>query len=158
MSEPVLHQLAARISFLLGTWQGAGTGEYPTIDPFAFEEEIRYTHIGKPFLAYAQRTWHPEKKQPMHSEMGYYRPLENGGIEIVIAQPTGIIEIQEGTVDGQRITTTSTLVARTTTAKEVTQIERTITVDGDVLRYEARMAAVGQPLQHHLSAELKRIG
>jgi len=158
MSEPALHELTARISFLLGTWQGAGKGEYPTIEPFAFEEEIRFAHIGKPFLTYTQRTWHPEKKMPMHSEMGYFRPLENGGIEIVIAQPTGIIEIQEGTVDGQTITTRSTVVAKTTTAKDVSQIERTITVDGDVLRYTARMAAMGQPLQHHLSAELKRIG
>ena len=158
MTEPALHELTARIAFLLGTWQGAGKGEYPTIEPFAFEEEIRFTHIGKPFLVYQQRTWHPEKKMPMHSEMGYYRPLENGGIEIVIVQPTGIIEIQEGTVEGQTITTKSKLVAKTTTAKEVTEIERTLTVDGDDLRYTARMAAVGRPLQHHLSAELKRIG
>ena len=158
MSEPQLHELAARIAFLLGTWQGVGKGEYPTIDSFGFGEEIRFTHVGKPFLAYTQRTWHPEKKNPMHSEMGYFRPLENGGIEIVIVQPTGIIEIQEGTIDGQTITTTSKLVAKTTTAKDVTQIERTIEVDGDVLRYTARMAAVGQPLQHHLSAELRRVG
>jgi hypothetical protein len=158
MNEPALHEQAARISFLLGTWQGAGKGEYPTIDPFGFEEEIRFTHVGKPFLAYTQRTWHPEKKHPMHSEMGYFRPLEGGGIEIVIVQPTGIIEIQEGAVDRQRITTTSMLVGKTTTAKDVTQIERTIEVEGDVLRYEVRMAAVGRPLQHHLSAELKRIG
>jgi hypothetical protein len=158
MSEPALHEHAARVAFLLGTWRGSGKGEYPTIDTFAFEEEVGFTHSGKPFLAYTQRTWHPEKKLPMHAETGYYRPLDNGRIEIVIVQPTGIIEIQEGMVDGQRITTTSLLVAKTTTAKEVTQIERTIEVEGDMLRYEARMAAMGQPLQHHLSAELRRVG
>ena len=158
MSEPALHEQAARIGFLLGTWQGAGKGEYPSIDPFAYEEEIRFTHNGKPFLAYTQRTWHPEKELPMHAETGYFRPLENGGIEIVIVQPTGIIEVQEGMLDGTTITTTSKLVAKTTTAKEVTKVERTFTVDGDTLRYEVRMAAVGQPLQHHLSAELRRIG
>jgi hypothetical protein len=157
MSEPVLHEQAARIAFLLGTWQGAGQGEYSTIDAFGFEEEIRFAHSGKPFLAYTQRTWHPEKKLPMHAEMGYFRPLADGGIEIVIVQPTGIIEIQEGTIEGQTITTTSTLVAKTSTAKDVTHIERSIVVEGDVLRYDVRMAAVGQPLQHHLSAELKRI-
>ncbi|HJT36977.1 MAG TPA: FABP family protein [Actinomycetota bacterium] len=158
MSELQLHELAARIGFLLGTWQGAGKGEYPTIDPFAYEEEVRFTHNGKPFLAYAQRTWHPEKKMAMHAETGYYRPLENGRIEIVIAQPTGIVEIQEGVVDGTTIRTASTLVARTSTAKDVTVLERTLEVEGDVLRYEIRMAAVGRPLQHHLGAELRRIG
>jgi hypothetical protein len=158
MSDPPLHELAARIGFLLGAWQGAGKGEYPTIDPFSFEEEIRFTHNGKPFLAYTQRTWHPEKKHAMHGEAGYFRPLENGGIEIVVAQPTGIVEIQEGVVEGTTIRARSTLVATTTTAKDVTGLERTIEVEGDVLRYDVNMAAVGQPLQHHLHAELRRIG
>jgi hypothetical protein len=157
MSEPALHEQAARISFLLGTWRGAGKGEYPTIDPFAYEEEVRFTHNGKPFLAYTQRTWHPEKGHAMHGEAGYFRPLENGRIEIVMVHPTGIVEVQEGTVDGNTVAVSSKLVGKTSTAKEVTALERTFEVDGDVLRYEVRMAAVGQPLQHHLGAELRKV-
>ena len=152
--EPELHPDLASVAFLLGTWQGEGKGHYPTIDDFSYMEEIRFWHVGKPLLSYSQRTWHPVKGFAMHAEMGYWRIQPEGRIEIVLAHPTGIAEIQEGTVQGSTIDVATSTVARTTTAKEVNRLERTFTVDGDVLRYDVRMAAVGVPLTHHLSAEL----
>src|SRR5216683_2490724 len=89
--EPMIstdvHPALAPVTFLLGTWRGEGEGQYPSIKPFRYREEIRFTHNGKPFLIYAQRTEAIDTGQPMHAEAGYLRLVGEGRLEFVIAQP-----------------------------------------------------------------------
>jgi hypothetical protein len=157
MAEPSLHPDAAPLGFLLGTWRGEGTGHYPTIAPFGYGEEVRFWHVGKPFVAYSQRTWALDDRRPLHSEAGFWRPKPDGIVELVIAIPTGHVEVDEGTVEGTTVSVSSRTVSFTTTAKAVTAVARRLEVDGDVLRYVMSMAAVGEPLQEHLTAELGRV-
>jgi len=154
---PTVHPAVAALGFLLGTWAGRGTGGYATIAPFAYEEEVRVSHVGRPYLSYAQRTWHPDDGRAMHAETGYLRLGEGGHVEMVIAHPTGVVEVEEGTLSGRTLELRSRVVASTSTAKEVTALTRRISVEGDVLDYVVGMGAVGQELQEHLTGTLRRV-
>ena len=155
-----LHPGIGILAPLVGTWAGEGFGDYPTIRPFDYLEEVTFGHVGKPFLNYSQRTRSPDG-QPMHAETGYLRVPSGGRAELVLAQPSGLTEIDEGTVsagpDGLVIELASISVGMTSTAKEVRSVARSIRVDGDELFYTLKMGAMGLELQHHLTASLHRI-
>ncbi|WAJ47038.1 FABP family protein [Mycobacterium sp. Aquia_216] len=155
-----LHPDLAALAPLLGTWAGRGAGEYPTIQPFEYLEEVVFSHVGKPFLAYAQKTKGVADGKPLHAETGYLRVPEPGHVELVLAHPSGVTEIEVGsyevTGDVIEIELATTSVGLTPTAKEVSALGRSFRIDGGRLSYSVRMGAVGQPLQHHLTAVLQR--
>ena len=153
---PPIHDAVAHLSFLLGHWMGNGSGHYPTIDDFNYGEQVWFEHVGKPFLSYRQGTKHADTGLPLHAEAGYLRPVGTAGIELVLVQPSGIVELHEGEVDGTSLRLRSTAVLTTATAKDVTEVERSIDVADGKLSYDMSMAAVGLELQHHLSATLTR--
>ncbi len=154
------HPDIAHLAPLLGTWRGSGHGEYPTIEPFDYHEEIRFGHVGRPFLTYRQRTRHAGDGRSLHAETGYLRSTGADRVELILAHPTGVTEICEGRVavadDGLRLELDSTHVGNSSTAKLVTALGRSIHLAGDTIDYSLRMAAVGQPKRHHLSATLHR--
>ena len=156
------------LAWLVGTWAGAGVVGYPTMEADQrFGQEVSFSHDGRPFLSYSSRTWLLDDEgrpgQPLASETGYWRPVAapegsaGTGLEVLLAHPTGIVEVYLGTADGPRITLQTDAVVRTTTAKEYTAATRLYgLVEGDLL-WVLDMAAVGQPLTSHASARLKRV-
>lgn len=156
-----LHPDLEPLKFLLGDWEGAGVGGYPTIESFQFGQEISFTHIGKPYLVYQSRTWRLDEEgnigAPMATESGYWRPQGGGRIEVILAHPTGFAEIYVGEITGTRVELVTDVVARTQGAKQVTAGRRLYGLIGTDLGYAYDMAAMGHELQSHLSAQLKRV-
>jgi hypothetical protein len=158
MTAPPLHPDCRPLLFLLGRWDGEGRGLWAADPPFTYREEVLIDHTGKPFLRYAQRTWATDDGRPMHSEVGYLRPLPGPAVELLVAQPTGFVEIHSGpVVDGVLELECQTLGVAPS-AKPVTAVSRRIWVeDGSVLRYLLRLGMNRETPADHLTAALRRV-
>lgn len=165
--DPTLPPPLVPLAWLVGVWAGAGVVGYPTMsEDVRFGQEVEFSTDGRPFLAYRSRTWllddDGNRGRPLSTETGFWRtagPAEAGGtaLEVLLAHPTGFVEIYVGAVEGPRIMLATDLVARTTTAKEYTSASRLYgLVEGDLL-WAMDMSALGKPLQSHASARLKRV-
>jgi nitrobindin-like protein len=149
------------VSWLLGTWRGVGVGGYPTVPEFRFSQELTFSELpGKPFVHHLSRSWllddDGNEVRPLAQETGYWRPEADGSIELVLAHPTGFAEIWIGQADGAKIELSTDVVVRTATSKDYTAGHRLYgLVDGDLL-WAYDMAAMGEALQPHLSATLRR--
>jgi len=169
MSISELPEELVPLSWLIGRWAGVGLGQYPTIDDFRFGQEISFTTDGRPFLAYASRSWllddDGEKVRPLATETGYWRPRPDGVVEVTMAHPTGYAELWLGTVEvlgvenaainSARATITTDVIAASPSAKKYTAGERLYGLVNGELMWTYDMAAVDQPLTNHLSARLR---
>lgn len=155
-AAPDLHPELALLAFLLGTWSGEGVGGYPTIESFAFGQQVTFSHYGKPVLEYTSRSWAVADGRPLARESGWWRLRPGGHLEVLLAHPMGVAEVWLGTVTGTKVELGTDVVARTPAAVEVTAGRRLYGLVDEELMWAYDMAAVGQPLQPHLSARLHR--
>ena len=77
-----LHPDCGPVAWLLGTWRGSGHGDYPTIEPYEFGQELIFTHDGRPFFHYMSRAWitdaNGEKVRDAAIETGFLRCRARG--------------------------------------------------------------------------------
>jgi hypothetical protein len=160
---PDLHPALLGLLPFLGVWRGRGQGGYPTIEnDFRYAQEIRLTHDGRPFMHYEARSWlvQPDGTpiRPAAREVGWWRPVQGtDDVEVLLAHPTGFLELYVGRVDKLQLELATDAVVRTATAKEVTAGHRLYGIVDGALLYAYDMAGLGQGLQPHLSARLERV-
>lgn len=72
-----MHPELAKLSFLLGRWEGLGVAGYPDTEEFQFTQVIEFTHDGHPHLNYRSQVWRVNEDgsrgEPVTSESGYWR-------------------------------------------------------------------------------------
>ena len=149
---------------LVGVWRGEGEVNYPTIDgPRKFACQLTIAHDGRPFLYHESRAWLLDDEgnviRPAAREVGWWRPQPDDTIELLLAHATGIVEVFYGKPRTQTSWELGTdAVVRTSTAKMVTGAQRLygLVSNGD-LGYVEERAMVGEPMQPHVSAYLRRV-
>jgi hypothetical protein len=92
----------------------------------------------------------------MHSEMGYWRPQQDGSVEVVIAHSFGLTEIMRGSCSNDAVILDSVSFEGTPTAKMVAAEHRDLRLEGDALHYEMGMSFGDNEMQNHLVATLKK--
>ena len=90
-----------------------------------------------------------------------WRPLEGQAdgtnVELLLAHPTGFVEMYAGVAEPAKVELRTDGVLRSPTAKEYSAAHRLYGLVNSNLMWVMDMAAMGEPLTSHVSAELKRL-
>ena len=161
---PAMTALEA-LRLLEGRWRGTGRGAFSTIRPFEFEEETTFSFAPEyPLLRYEQRTVLLPGRAASHWELGFFRPVAEGMVEVSNAQESGRVEVLRGAhaaLDGACAGGFRLSLRKHSLGNDprVLETERIITLSGGTLHYEKYMVTTttAQPVREkHLEAWLAR--
>lgn len=140
---------------LVGEWKGEGHGDFPTMDPFDYVEEIVFSQIDDRVVGYQQRAWAADDLEILHFETGVWRASSDGHLEVTVALP-GVAEVSEGSASDGLIRLVSSSMGRATGGAALVSSQRSYEVRGDTLTYDIHMGTASTPLQPHIRAVLSR--
>jgi hypothetical protein len=146
---------------LLGEWHGEGQAAGPDGD-HRFGQWVRFGHDGRGFLSYESRTWRLTDDGrvvgPADRESGFWRAGSGDDLDVVVANPEGLVEVYVGRA---RTTTswelTSDVLARTPDAPDVRAATRLYGIVDGALLYAVDRAVGEAPAAPTMSARLERI-
>ncbi|XP_071798233.1 uncharacterized protein [Asterias amurensis] len=156
-----VHEAIQPLTWLLGHWDSfEANGEFPTIGPFTYRETLDVSHVGQPMLNFFSEAWDSKSSKPLHRESGFIR-IKPGTKEVayICAQNIGLVDLEEGEVDGTSVTFATKFLCRMSFAKEpeTTEIKRTFCLKDDVLEQIVFMATKSTPtLTKHLHVKYRK--
>jgi len=168
-----LHPSLVPIAWLVGRWEGVGVVGYAGVEEVRFGQEVEFRHDGRDFLHYSSQLHLLDDAggvaAPIDSETGYWRvpvaadPVAAAAtspgvdVEVLLAHPTGVVEVYVGRATGARVDLSTDVVARTRTATEYAAARRLYgNVEGELM-WALDVAAGGHPMASYASAALKRL-
>jgi hypothetical protein len=157
-----IHDALLALLPLVGVWRGAGTGVVASTGAeFAYGQQLKIVHDGRPFLVYESRTWLVDAAgaviRQAWRESGFWRPGRGpDDIELVLASNTGQALVLAGAAGDQRWELETVSAEHAPSAKDVDGERRLYAMLGDELAYATELAPAGAPFAPHLNARLAR--
>lgn len=161
MQRNAQFELLARLT---GEWHGTGRGQFPTIEAFEYEEQLRFwlRDEDQESIAYEQKTWvlTGSAREESHWETGFVQLRDVDGetrVEVLNAQNSGRVEVLRGVLEereaGFVCTLESVVLAHDARMR---RSARRWELCGDELRCSCTMATDAVPeSKPHLSVTLR---
>lgn len=150
------------LGWLVGRWEGTGNGTDHEGNDFEFEQRIEFKHNGGNYLYYAAQSFllgeEGAEPTPLDMETGFWRPMPDASLEVVLANSGGWTELLVGKIAVTRIDLRSDAVVRAESAAVPHTAGQRLygKVEGDLM-YALDRATTEHDLRPHMWARLKRV-
>ncbi|MGC2192450.1 MAG: FABP family protein [Candidatus Dormiibacterota bacterium] len=154
---PPVAELLAPFSSWLGRWEGEGRGLWEADPPFRYRESLTIESVpNRSLLRLVQRTSVLESGELSHSETAFLRLLPDQAVELVLAAPSGYVELHTGRLRNGVLALQLYTLSASPTARPLRLVKRTLELDRDLLRTAVGIAVGDEEVTPHVQARLHR--
>ena len=149
------------VAWLRGRWEGTGFRQWPGEEKVGYRIQVDFADNGEDFLHYLAQAFEVDSDgsptRPLFMETGFWRPLPDGTVDVMMCSPDGFAEIWFGKLQPGRLDLITDAVARTRDAKVSYTAGRRLygNVDGKLM-FSFDRATAEHELQPHVWATLER--
>jgi hypothetical protein len=149
------------LAWLRGRWEGAGYRQWPGEEKTSYAIQIDFADNGGDYLHYLSQSFEvDEERRPVKAlamETGFWRPLADGTVDVMMCSPEGYAEIWYGKLQPGRVDLITDAVARTKDAAVAYTAGRRLygLVEGKLM-FSFDRATAEHELQPHVWATLER--
>ncbi len=150
------------LAWLRGRWEGTGFRSLPgEKEPQPFHQQVDFADNGGNYLHYLAQAFEVDEdgrpSRPLFMETGFWRPLKDATLDVVMCSPEGYAEIWYGTLQPGRADMTTDAVVRSPDAEvEYTAGRRLYGLVDGKLMYSFDRATTQHSLQPYVWATLVR--
>ena len=149
------------LAWLRGRWEGTGYRQWPGEEKISYAIQVDFADNGGDYLHYLSQSFEVDDEgspvRALAMETGFWRPLPDGTVDVVMCSPDGFAEIWFGKLAPGRLDLITDAVARTKDAAVAYTAGRRLygLVDGKLM-FSFDRATTDQSLQPYLWATLER--